>query len=70
VRVTRYGFDDAGVVPWVGGGGTGEEDTLVAVVEAFAIPRKRCRVDGRGSAIGLRKMRGVEEAIVLRLACR
>jgi hypothetical protein len=57
------------VVAWVGGGGTGEEDALVAVVEAFATPRKRWRVDGRGRAMGLRKRRGIEgEAIMLRLS--
>ena len=39
-------------------------------MEAFASPRKRWRVEGRGRAIGLRKRRGVEEAIMVVLACR
>jgi hypothetical protein len=38
-------------------------------VEAFAIPRKRWRVDGRGRAIGLRKRRGIEgEAMMFRMS--
>ena len=38
-------------------------------MEAFATPRKRWRVDGRGRAMGLRKRRGIEgEAIMLRLS--
>ncbi len=69
MRVIRYGFGFAGVAAWAGGGDTGEEDALVAVVEAFAIPRKRWMVDGRGRAMGLRKRRGVEEeAMMLRLS--
>ena len=37
----------------------GEVDT--AIVEAFAIPRKWWRVDGRGKAVGLRNERDIED---------
>jgi hypothetical protein len=41
------------------GGGGG-----IAVVDAFAMPRKRWSVDGRGRAIGLRNWRDIEEDMV------
>jgi len=69
VRVIRYGFGFADVVVCAAGVGTGDAETFATCVEAFAMPRKRWIVDGRGSAMGLRNRSGVGEGIVLRVSC-